>query len=448
MSGTRLIEKTYATAWAAITVAIAIGAAIATAAPAAAELRIRITDPNFEPLPIAVSDFAAEREEDRIQGQRIVEVINANLRNSGVFKPIERGAFIQKPDELMRAPRMADWKQIGAEVVLGGRITSTGGALRVEYRAWNVGTGREIVAKGLDTAAANWRRVAHKISDRLFEGVTGETGYFDTRIVYVAETGPVTRRVKRLAIMDQDGANNRYLSEGSDLVLTPRFSPTAQEITYLAYTGNAPRVYILSIDSGRREVVGDFPGMTFAPRFSNDGNKIALSLETDGNSEIYAMDLRTRQVTRLTNNPAIDTSPSYSPDGRKIAFNSDRGGQQKIYVMNSDGSDVLRISNKPGRYATPVWSPRDDYIAFTKIEGGQFSIGIMRPDGEGERILAQGFLTEGPTWAPNGRYLMYFKQDRGAPLGLYTIDITGRHERRVDTPTEASDPAWSPLLRD
>jgi TolB protein len=430
-------------------IAKVLAAALAVAAaPSAAELRIRITDPNFEPVPIAVSEFAAAREEDRVQGQRIVEVIANNLRNSGVFKPLDPRSFIQKPDDLVRSPRMADWKQVGADVVLGGRIGSAGGGVKVELWAWEVSTGATLVARAFETSAANWRRLAHKISDRVFEKVTGESGYFDTRVVYVAETGPVTRRVKRLAIMDQDGANNRYLSEGSTLVLTPRFSPTAQEITYLSYTNNAPRVYILSIDSGRREVVGDFPGMTFAPRFSNDGNKIALSLETDGNSEIYSMDLRTRQVTRLTNNPAIDTSPSYSPDGRKIAFNSDRGGAQKIYVMNADGGDVVRISNKPGRYATPVWSPRDDYIAFTKIEGGAFSIGVMRPDGEGERILAQGFLAEGPTWAPNGRYLMYFKQDRGAPLGLYSIDITGRTERRIETPTEASDPAWSPLLRD
>jgi TolB protein len=436
MSGTRLIANLLA------------AAALFAAAPSAAELRIRITDPNFEPVPIALSEFAAEREDDRVQGRRIVDVMVNNLRNSGVFKPLDPRSFIQKPDELVRTPRMADWKQIGADAVVGGRISSAGGTVKVELRGWFVSTGGQLVGRVFETSAANWRRLAHKMSDRIFQEVTGETGYFDTRVVYVAETGPVTRRVKRLAIMDQDGANNRYLSEGESLVLTPRFSPTAQEITYLAYTGNAPRVYILSIDSGRREVVGDFPGMTFAPRFSNDGNKIALSLETDGNSEIYSMDLRTRQVTRLTNNPAIDTSPSYSPDGRKIAFNSDRGGAQKIYVMNADGSDVVRISNRAGRYATPVWSPRDDYIAFTKIEGGSFSIGIMRPDGEGERILAQGFLAEGPTWAPNGRYLMYFKQDRGAPLGLYSIDITGRTERRIETPTEASDPAWSPLLRD
>ncbi|MCW5772006.1 MAG: Tol-Pal system protein TolB [Rhodospirillaceae bacterium] len=438
MSGSRFTRRFFGLAL--------MGAAVA--APAAAELRIRITDPNFEPVPIAVAGFVGETAEEQAQGQRIVDVIVNNLRNSGVFRPLDSKTFIQKADELARAPRMQDWRQIGADAVVGGRVRATGGSLRVEFRCWDVSTGQQLVGRALETAGANWRRLAHKISDAIFERITGDTGYFDTRIVYIAETGPVTRRVKRLAIMDQDGANARYLTEGSTLVLTPRFSPSAQEITYLAYSGNAPRVYILNIDTGRREVVGDFPGMTFAPRFSPDGNRIALSLETDGNSEIYTMDLRTRQVTRLTNNPAIDTSPSFSPDGRKIAFNSDRGGTQKIYVMNSDGSDVVRISNKPGRYATPVWSPRDDYIAFTKIEGSQFSIGIMRPDGEGERILAQGFLAEGPTWAPNGRYLMYFKQGRGGPLGLYTIDITGRNERRVDTTTEASDPAWSPLLRD
>ena len=443
MSGTRLIERMFAAVAAA---ALAAVLAAAAAAPAAGELRIRITDPNFEPLPIAVADLVGARDDERVQGQRIVEVIVNNLRNSGVFKPLESRSFIQTPDDLVRAPRMSDWKQIGAEAVVGGRVIAAGGALRVEFRLWDVSTGQQLVGRALETGANNWRRLAHKISDAIFQNITGESGHFDTRVVYVAETGAVTRRVKRLAIMDQDGANSRYLSEGENLVLTPRFSPSAQEITYLSYANNAPRVYILNIDTGRREVVGDFPGMTFAPRFSPDGNRIALSLETESNSEIYSMDLRTRQVTRLTNNPAIDTSPSYSPDGRKIAFNSDRGGSQKIYVMNADGSDVIRISNKPGRYATPVWSPRDDFIAFTKIEGGQFSIGIMRPDGEGERILAQGFLAEGPTWAPNGRYLMYFKQERGGPLGVYTIDITGRNERRVETPTEASDPAWSPLL--
>ncbi len=421
----------------------------ALAAPhAAAQSKIVITDPSYQPLPIALPEFVGEREDDRALGRRIIDVVTANLRNSGVFRPISPASFIQKPDDLVRAPRMADWKAIGAEAVLGGRLSSAAGALRVEFRLWDVGTGQQLVGKALTTSAESWRRLAHKISDAVFERITGEAGYFDSRVVYVAETGPRTRRVKRLAIMDQDSANNRYLTEGQDLVLTPRFSPSAQEITYVSYAAGTPRVFVLNIDTGRRESVGDFPGMTFAPRFSPDGNRIVMSLETDGNSEIYSMDLRTRHMVRLTNHPAIDTSPSFSPSGRRIAFNSDRGGTQKIYTMNADGGDVVRITNAPGRYATPVWSPRDDYIAFTKIEGGSFKIGVMRPDGSGERILAEGFLAEGPTWAPNGRYLMYFKHGQGEPLGIYAIDITGRNERYLETPTEASDPAWSPLLRD
>jgi TolB protein len=415
---------------------------------AGAQTKVRITDPNFEPLPIAIADFVGEREEDIVQGRRLVEVIAANLRNSGVFRPLDPRTHIQKSEDLMRTPRMADWKAIGAEAVLGGRVSAPGGGLKIEFRLWDVSTGQQMVGKALTTAGTNWRRLAHKVSDAVFERITGEGGYFDSRVVYVAETGPRTRRIKRLAIMDQDGANHRFITEGQSIVLTPRFSGSAQEITYVSYAEGTPRVYVLNIDTGRRETVGDFPGMTFAPRFSPDGNRIVMSLETDGNSEIYAMDLRTRQMVRLTNHPAIDTSPSFSPDARRIAFNSDRGGSQKIYVMNADGSEPVRVSNAPGRYATPVWSPRDDYIAFTKIDGGQFRIGIMRPDGTGERILAEGFLAEGPTWAPNGRYLMYFKHGQGEPLAIYAIDVSGRNERRVETPTEASDPAWSPLLRD
>jgi TolB protein len=433
-----------------IAILAALLAALFTAA-AGAQMKVRITDPNFEPLPIAIAEFIGEREEDVAQGRRIAEVIAANLRNCGVFRPLDPRSHIQKPEELMRAPRMADWRAIGAEFVLGGRVSSPGGGLKVEVRLWDVGTGTQVIGKALTitaNAGANWRRLAHKVSDAVFERVTGEGPFFDSRVVYVAEFGPKTRRVKRLAMMDQDGANNRYITEGQNIVLTPRFSGSAQEITYVSYAEGTPRVYVLNIDTGRRETVGDFPGMTFAPRFSPDGNRIVMSLESDGNSEIYAMDLRTRNMVRLTNHPAIDTSASYSPDGRRIAFNSDRGGSQKIYVMNADGSNPVRISNAPGRYATPVWSPRDDYIAFTKIDGGQFRIGIMRPDGTGERILAEGFLAEGPTWAPNGRYLMYFKHGQGEPLAIYAVDVGGRNERRVETPTEASDPAWSPLLKD
>jgi TolB protein len=248
--------------------------------------------------------------------------------------------------------------------------------------------------------------------------------------------------------MDQDGANLRYLTKGGDIVLTPRFSPSRQEITYMAFNQDNPRVYLLQLETGQRELVGNFPGMTFAPRFSADGQKVAMSLgREDGNSDIYALDLRSGATTRLTNSNSIDTSPSYSPDGGQITFASDRGGRAQIYVMGADGGGQTRVSFGDGTYSTPVWSPRGDLIAFTKQSGGQFSIGVMRPDGSGERILTSGFLVEGPTWAPNGRYLMFFKEGQGSGGSkLHTIDLTGRNERSVPTPNFASDPAWSPLL--
>jgi len=299
------------------------------------------------------------------------------------------------------------------------------------------------------TTPDNWRRVSHIIADAIYTRLTGEGGYFDTRVVYVAESGPKNRRIKRLAIMDQDGHNPRMLTNGADLVLTPRFSPSNQEITYLSYYGNRPRVYLLDIETGQQEVVGDFPGMTFAPRFSPDGNKIAMSLQRGGNSDIYEMDLRSRVTKRLTNTAAIDTAPSYAPDGKQLTFESDRGGSQQIYVMQADGSNPKRISYGDGRYATPIWSPRGDLIAFTKMYKGRFLIGVMRPDGSGERILTEGYHNEGPTWSPNGRVLTFFRETRGEQGGpsLWSVDVTGYNERPVYTPTFGSDPAWSPLLR-
>jgi TolB protein len=301
------------------------------------------------------------------------------------------------------------------------------------------------------TVPTNWRRVAHIIADVIYKRLTGEEGYFDTRLVYVAESGPQNRRVKRLAIMDQDGENHRFLTDGNELVLTPRFSPTSQEITYLSYVGKLPRVYLFNLSTGQQEVLGDFPGMTFAPRFSPDGNQVIMSAASSGNSEIYTMDLRTRKIARLTDHPAIDTSPSFAPDGSQIVFNSDRGGTQQLYIMNADGSNVHRISFNQGRYATPVWSPRGDLIAFTRISGGEFYIGVMRPDGSGERMLSKGFLVESPTWAPNGRVLAFFRQGPADSRGqvtskVYTIDLTGFNEREMVTPIDASDPAWSPLI--
>jgi TolB protein len=422
------------------------------AAPARAELHLDITRGKIEPMPIAIPDFSGGANGGSV-AHDVTQVLSADLERSGLFKPLDAKAFIDKDAATRTPPRYGDWRLINAQALVTGTAeTQPDGRLQVEFRLWDVFAEQQLTGLRYTTTQQNWRRIAHIMADAIYKRITGEDGYFDTRIVYISETGPVDRRIKRLAIMDQDGANHRFLTDGRSLVLTPRFSPTAQEITYLSYARGVPRVYLFNIDTGQQEVLGDFPGMTFAPRFSPDGNKVIMSLAVDGNSDIYTLDLRTRQATRLTDTAAIDTSPCYSPDGTQIVFNSDRGGTQQLYIMRADGSEAKRISFGSGRYGTPVWSPRGDLIAFTKIEGGQFYIGVMRPDGSGERLLTQAFLVEGPTWAPNGRVLMYFrqmptdKQGKGGGPRLYSIDLTGYNEREVITPQGASDPAWSPLI--
>jgi TolB protein len=428
--------------------------ALSTAAlPVRAELHLDITKGKIEPMPIAIPDFSGGANGGQM-AHDVTQVLSADLERSGLFRPLDAKAFIDKDAATRAPPRYGDWRLINAQALVTGTAEmQPDGRLQVEFRLWDVFAEQQLTGLRYTTTQQNWRRIAHIMADAIYKRITGEDGYFDTRVVYISETGPADRRIKRLAIMDQDGANHRFLTDGRSLVLTPRFSPTAQEITYLSYARGVPRVYLFNIDTGQQEVLGDFPGMTFAPRFSPDGNKVIMSLAVDGNSDIYALDLRTRQATRLTDNPAIDTSPSYSPDGTQIVFNSDRGGSQQLYVMRADGSDVKRISFDSGaRYGTPVWSPRGDLVAFTKIEGGQFYIGVMRPDGSGERLLTQAFLVEGPTWAPNGRVLMYFRQTptdskgKGGSPRLYSIDLTGYNEREVITPQDASDPAWSPLI--
>jgi TolB protein len=419
----------------------------ATRASAQDGLRIDITQGTMKPMPIAITDLFGSNPNDQTVGANVSRVVSADLERSGLFKPIDPKAFIQTPESLRVQPRFGDWRVINAQALVSGSAeTQADGRLRVEFRLWDVYGEQQMTGLAYFTQPENWRRVSHIIADAIYKRLTGEDGYFDSRIVYVAESGPYDRRVKRLAIMDQDGENHRYLTDGSYIVLTPRFSPSTQEITYLSYYNNRPRVYLFNIDTGQQEVLGDFPGMTFAPRFAPDGNRVIMSMAQNGNSELYTMDLRTRKVARLTNNPAIDTSPSYSPDGSQITFNSDRGGSQQIYTMNADGSNVQRISHGQGKYGTPVWSPRGDLIAFTRISGGTFYIGVMRPDGSGERMLTQGYLVEGPTWSPNGRVLSFFRESNQGQPKLYTIDLTGTNERQLMTPLDASDPAWSPLI--
>ncbi len=429
------------------------GAAAFRATGAQAEVRIDITRGRVEPMPIAIPLFAGSTPETTQVGRDVAAVITADLERSGLFRPLDPKGFLQEMSSLDVQPRFTDWRTLGAQALVQGVVEPQAtGQMRIAFRPWDVFGGQQINnGKAYGTQPENWRRVAHIIADEIYTAITGESGYFDTRVVYIAESGPATNRLKRLAIMDQDGANHRYLTDGANLVLTPRFSPTAQEITYLSFFRNVPRVYLFNIDSGRQEVLGDFPGMTYAPRFSPDGNKVVFSAALNGNSDIYEMDMRTRSSKRLSDNPSIDTSPCYAPRGDQITFASDRGGTQQIYVMNADGSNQQRISFGTGwgLYGTPVWSPRGDLIAFTRYatRDGNFYIGVMKPDGSGERLLAQGFLVEGPTWAPNGRVLMYFAQSpNGGRVRLYSIDLTGYNQREILTPGDASDPAWSPLI--
>lgn len=415
-----------------------------------AQAEFDITSGKLEALPIAISQFYAESPEFNQLARDIPEIITNNLRGSGLFNPINQNAFIQNPSSLEKdGPRFAEWRALNAQALVSGAVTKAeDGRTRVEFRLWDVFSQQQLTGMAYMTTPQNWRRIAHIISDEVYKRITGEDGYFDTRVVYISESGPATRRIKRLAIMDQDGANHRYLTEPGTLVLTPRFSPTAQEITYMSYRNNRPRVYLYNIDTGRQEVLGDFPNMTFAPRFSPDGNKVIMSMATNGNSDIFEMDLRNRKSRRLTTNSAIDTAPSYAPDGRQIAFESDRGGSQQLYVMDSNGSNVRRITFGNGRYGNPVWSPRGDLIAFTKMLKGKFYIGVIRPDGSGERLITSAYHVEGPSWSPNGRVLTYFKETptgQGRSAKLYTIDLTGYNERPLQTPRDGSDPAWSPL---
>ncbi len=415
------------------------------APPAAAVTQIDVTQGVVKPLPIAIPDFigpAADAEAAR----GISQVIAADLQRSGLFIPIDPTAFIERIADINAVPRFADWRAINASALAVGRITRDRGGFGVDFRLWDVPASGYLGGRSYDGQPQNWRRIAHIIADQIYEKMTGEKGYFDSRVAFVDESGPKDRRVKRLAIMDQDGAGVNYLTRNEESVLTPRFSPSGREIVYTSYIQQSPRVMLMNIETRQREAVGKFPGMTFAPRFSPDGDRVVMSWQEGSNSHIFAVDLRSTAVAQLTNTTAIDTAPSYSPDGTRICFESDRGGAQQIYVMSASGGQAQRISYGEGRYATPVWSPRGDNIAFTKIGAGKFAIGIMRPDGSGERILTEGFHNEGPTFSPNGRVIMFFR-DPGGNDGpaLYTVDITGRNEQRVLTPGYASDPTWSPL---
>ncbi len=411
--------------------------------PACADIVVDVNQGVLQPMPIAIPAFGGASP----YASDIAAVVAADLQRSGLFRPLDPNLFADKAPDVNLQPRFPDWKQIGGQALVVGQVTvDPDGRLQVDFRLYDVFAQQQLTAIEFTATPEAWRHVAHKISDAVYEKLTGEKGYFDSRVVFVSESGPKTRRVRRLTIMDQDGANPSYLTDGAEQVFTPRFSSTSQEITYMVLRDDGASVYLFNLETGRRESLGHYSGMVFAPRFSPDGSKVAFSVEQGGNTDIFVMDLHNRATQRLTTDPSIDTSPCFSPDGSKIVFNSDRGGSPQLYEMNADGSDQHRISFGDGRYTDPVWSPTGDMIAFTKQTGSSFHIGVMKPDGSGERILTTSYLDEGPTWAPNGRVIMFFREAGGGGPRLWMVDVTGRIEQVAPYPGSASDPAWSPLL--
>jgi TolB protein len=423
------------------------------AAPAHAALEIDLNKGVVQPIPIAISDFLGANPRDQQTAAQVAGVVRGDLERSGLFLPLDSRSYIEKINNFQAFPRFGDWRVIKAEGLVTGQATQlSDGQLQVDFRLWDIFAEQQVVGMSFKTTPENWRRLGHLVADAIYERLTGEKGYFDTRVVFISESGPRTKRRYRLSIMDQDGANPSFLTGGDYIVLSPRFSPTTQAITYMSYERQTPSVFVFDLQTGQREVIGQYAGMTFAPRFTPDGNRVVFSYSRNNNVDVYMADLRSRRPVRLTSDPGIDTSPSFSPDGTRIVFNSDRGGSPQLYVMNADGSGQQRISFGQGRYTTPVWSPRGDLIAFTRQSGQSFSIGVMRPDGQGERILTTSFSDEGPTWSPNGRVILFTRTTagRGGAGGgssVWSVDLTGQNLRKVITPGEASDPAWSPLNR-
>ena len=414
-------------------------------------LRIEITEGVIEPLPFATPDFVAENGSSTEMGKQLARVVAADLQNTGLFREIPAKAYISKVTDFGSAIQYPDWKAINAQALVTGAVNVSGNSLTVKFRLYDIFSGAEL-GNGLQFQGTTegWRRMAHKVSDAVYSRITGEGGYFDSRVVFVSEMGPKNKRQKRLAVMDYDGAGVKYLTDSRSLVLAPRFSPTGDRVLYTSYETGFPRIYVLDVGSVQHRVLESGEGsISFAPRFSPNGQTVVYSQATGSNTDIYTMDISSGRSTRLTSAPSIETAPSYSPDGNSIVFESDRSGAQQLYIMSANGGEAKRISFGQGRYGTPVWSPRGDLVAFTKQSKGRFHIGVMRIDGSEERLLTASFLDEGPTWSPNGRVIMFHRETQGAGgrSTLYSVDITGRNLRPVRTPEGGSDPSWSPLQK-
>ncbi|KQN77335.1 Tol-Pal system beta propeller repeat protein TolB [Devosia sp. BK] len=426
----------------ALKLGLAGGALLATSPMAMAQLRIVVEGANFQPLPIAIPDFASS---DPTFGREIADIVRNNLRRSGLFLPLDPASLPVQVGDVNGTPDFNIWRTANVDALVMGSV-ERGGQISSSVRVWDTRQAAQVVGKSYNTDPNSARRVGHIVSDAIYEQLAGGSGYFDTRVIYVAESGPKANRTRRLAIMDQDGANMQYLTDGSSMALTPRFAPNGDLVTYMNFADGNPQVYLLQLSSGQQQRLANVGAMTFAPRFSPDGGTVVFSVEQSGATNIYSVGTGGGAPSQLTSGSAIDTGPSFSPDGSRIVFESDRGGSPQIYMMGAGGGNAQRVSFGQGSYSTPVWSPKGDLIAYTRQSGGQFHIGIMAPDGSGERLLYSSFHAEGPTWAPNGRVIMFF-QDPGGNDGprLMSVDIWGRNPQTISTDTYASDPSWSGL---
>jgi TolB protein len=415
----------------------------------AGDQTINVSGAQTAPIPIAIPLFTDPTGAPSDMGAQIAGVLSDDLGHSGLFAPIDPASFV--PNSIANGtPVWANWSILNAQALITGDVSDQGGGqLRVEFRLWNVTQQTQVTGTAFTTTESNWRRIAHIIGDTVYQQIIGEKGYFDSRVAYISEAGPVTSRIRRLAVMDYDGANNQFLTDGSSMALSPQFNPVRQQLAFVSFQDNDPRVYLFDMQSGEQQLVGSFGDLTIGPRFSPDGNSLLMSVSRGNGAAIVRVSPSGGGMTALTDYSSINVTPSFSPDGSQIVFNSDRDGDQQLFVMGADGSGARRISFGNGQYAEPAWSPRGDLIAYTRWGSGGFSIGVMAPDGSGERILSQGFLVEGATFCPNGRVIMFYRQtpsEGGHDSRLVTIGIDGFNERLVDTPTDASDPSWGPLL--
>lgn len=415
--------------------------------PAFAEIHIDVTEGTFKPIPIAITQFEAGGNPSAFNSaDQIIEVIKNDLTNCGLFKIVDPNAYIQNGKDVMHAPRFADWKVLNAEALVGGIVRQNGDQLQVDFRVFDVYNQKQLKGLSKATSTSNWRKMAHQIADEIYEALTGDKGYFDTRIVYIAEQGRELDRKYRLAIMDYDGENHQFISSGSTRVLTPRFSPDRSKIAYVDFGKNdkTPTLHVHDLNTGHSETMTSINGQRMSPRFSPHGDHLIMSAAKDGAACLYKLDFRSKKLEKLTKaTSTIDVSPCYSPDGSQIVFTSDRGGRPQIYISGANGENAERISFSEGRYDNPVWSPRGDLIAFTRMNRGTFYIGVMRPDGSGERMLDSGYLLEGPTWSPNGREIMYtYQSGPHSKSGIRRVDVTGFHKQNVPIPGEGSYPTW------